>query len=40
VEQLQGIAALGTGILLWFSAAMTLVLALRAARQSVEMQTC
>jgi hypothetical protein len=32
--QLQGVSALGTGMILWISAAVTLVLALRAARCS------
>jgi hypothetical protein len=40
VEDLQGIAALGTGVILWISAAVTLALALQAARQSAEMQAC
>ncbi|MGO9777640.1 MAG: hypothetical protein ACLQGT_06445 [Terracidiphilus sp.] len=40
VEELQGIAAFGTGVILWISAAVTLVLALQAARQSAEMQAC
>ena len=40
VEALQGIAAFGTGVILWISAAVTLVLALQAARQSAEMQAC
>jgi hypothetical protein len=40
VEELQGIAALGTGVILWISAAVTLALALQAARQSAEMQAC
>jgi hypothetical protein len=39
-EQMQGTAALGTGVILWISAAVTLTLALRAARQSAEMQAC
>jgi hypothetical protein len=33
-EQMQGTAALGTGIILWLSAAVTLTLALKAAQQS------
>ena len=40
IEHLQGISALGTGVILWISAAVTLALALRAARQSAEMQVC
>jgi hypothetical protein len=40
VEELQGIAALGTGVILWISAAVTLALALQAARQSAQMQVC
>ncbi len=40
IAQLQGISALGTGILLWFSAAATLILAFRAARQSAETKPC
>ncbi len=39
VEQLQGIAALGTGAILWFSAVVTLTLALRDARQSTDLLT-
>jgi hypothetical protein len=37
-EHLQGVAALGTGMILWMSAAVTLVLALRAAHRPVEPQ--
>jgi len=33
IEQMQGVTALGTGIILWLSAAVTLVLALKIARQ-------
>jgi hypothetical protein len=40
IEHLQGISALGTGIILWLSAAVTLTLALREARQSPEPLTC
>jgi hypothetical protein len=36
VEHLQGVAALGTGTILWLSAAVTLTLALRDARQSAD----
>jgi hypothetical protein len=39
-EQMQGTAALGTGIILWLSAAVTLTLALKAARQSPGPLTC
>jgi hypothetical protein len=35
-EHLQGIAALGTGVILWLSAAATLALAFHAARQSTD----
>jgi hypothetical protein len=35
VEHLQGIAAFGTGLILWLSAAVTLVIAMQAARQPV-----
>jgi hypothetical protein len=37
VEQLQGNAALGTGMILWASAVVTLVLAMQAARQPVRL---
>jgi|ERR1700733_14942376 len=37
-EQLQGFTALGTGMILWLSAAVTLVLALRKAQRSAEPQ--
>jgi hypothetical protein len=40
VENLQGITALGTGLILWLSAAVTLALAIPAARQSVGLETC
>jgi hypothetical protein len=40
VEDLQGIAALGTGVILWLSAAVTLALAIPAARQPASLQTC
>jgi hypothetical protein len=40
VDDLQGITALGTGLILWLSAALTLTLAFKAARQSVETQAC
>jgi uncharacterized membrane protein YfcA len=36
VEHLQGITALGTGAILWLSAAVTLTLALSDARQSAD----
>ena len=36
IEHLQGIAALGTGVMLWINAAVTLALAIPAARQSSE----
>jgi hypothetical protein len=39
-EHLQGVSALGTGIILWLSAAVTLALAYQAARQSAEPLTC
>jgi len=35
VEHMQGITAFGTGLILWVSAAVTLVLAMQAARQPV-----
>jgi hypothetical protein len=38
VEEMQGITALGTGALLWFSAVVTLVVAIPAARQSARLQ--
>jgi hypothetical protein len=38
-EKMQGVAALGTGIILWLSAAVTLALAIPAARRSVEALT-
>ena len=38
--QLQGVSALGTGMILWISAAVTLVLALRAARRSAVPLAC
>ena len=40
VEHLQGIAALGTGVILWLGAAVTLAVAIPAARQSVSLQAC
>jgi len=40
IDQLQGIAALGTGVILWLSAALTLALAFRAANQSPEPISC
>jgi hypothetical protein len=36
IESMQGTAALGTGIILWASATVTLVLAFQDARQSEE----
>lgn len=39
-EHLQGISAMGTGIILWASAAATLVFASRVARQSTKALTC
>jgi hypothetical protein len=39
VEQLQGIAAFGTGLILWLSAAVTLVIAMQAARRPVRVGT-
>jgi hypothetical protein len=39
-EQMQGTAAFGTGIILWLSAAVTLTLALRAARRPAEPLAC
>jgi hypothetical protein len=38
--QLQGVSALGTGVILWLSAAVTLTLALREARQSPDPLAC
>jgi len=35
LESMQGVTALGTGIILWLSGAVTLVIALRLARQAV-----
>ena len=40
VDDLQGIAALGTGMILWLSAGVTLVLAFRAARRPAEPLAC
>lgn len=40
VDQMQGTSALGTGVILWFSAAATLVLAFRSMRQSAIPQPC
>jgi hypothetical protein len=40
VEHLQGIAALGTGVILWVSGALTLAQAIPAGRQSVSLETC
>lgn len=40
VDRLQGIAALGTGLILWLSAAVTLSIALQAARQPAEPLPC
>jgi len=39
-EELQGVAALGTGVILWLSAAVTLARAIPAARQSTGLETC
>ena len=39
-EQLQGITALGTGIILWISAAATLAIAIGATRQTPESLPC
>jgi len=39
VERMQGTAALGTGIILWLSAAVTLAVAVHAARQPVPAQS-
>ena len=39
-DHLQGVSALGTGFLLWFSAAFTLALAWSATRQSADSLTC
>ena len=40
VDDLQSIAALGTGMILWLSAVVTLALAFRAARRSTEPLAC
>ena len=40
VDDLQGITALGTGLILWLSAALTLTMAFKAARQSIQAQVC
>jgi hypothetical protein len=40
VEQMQSTAALGTGIILWLSAVVTLAIALTATRKSADPQTC
>jgi hypothetical protein len=40
VDDLQGITAFGTGLILWLSAALTLMLAFKAARQSPSPLTC
>jgi hypothetical protein len=40
IGQLQGIAALGTGVILWLSAAITLALAFKAAQQSPDLLAC
>jgi hypothetical protein len=40
VEEMQGTAALGTGAILWLSAAATLTIALRAARRFADPQAC
>jgi hypothetical protein len=37
-EHLQGVAAFGTGLILWISAGVTLVLAMQAARQPMRMR--
>jgi len=34
VDQMQGTAALGTGVVLWLSAAVTLAVGIQAARQT------
>jgi hypothetical protein len=39
-EQLQGITSMGTGVILWLSAAATLGIALRATRQSEQQTAC
>lgn len=39
-EEMQGAAALGTGAILWLSAAATLTIALRAARRFADPQAC
>ena len=36
IDHMQGIAALGTGVILWFSAAVTLAIALQSAQQSAD----
>jgi hypothetical protein len=36
IDHMQGIAALGTGAILWLSAAVTLIIALQSARQSAD----
>jgi hypothetical protein len=36
IDHMQGIAALGTGVILWLSAAVTLTIALQSARQSTD----
>jgi hypothetical protein len=38
VEEMQGLTALGTGIILWLSAAVTLTIAIRMSRQSESTQ--
>jgi hypothetical protein len=40
VEHMQGVTALGTGVILWLSAALTLLLASLAARSSADSLTC
>jgi hypothetical protein len=40
VDDLQSITALGTGLILWISAAVTLTLAFKDARQSTQTQPC
>jgi hypothetical protein len=39
-EQMQSVAAFGTGVVLWLSAAVTLAIALYAARQTAQPQAC
>jgi hypothetical protein len=39
-EHLQGVTAMGTGIILWLGTAVTLILASRVARQCASPQTC